>query len=68
MHGSHKIALDTEADVAHAFVDGESLTLCEQPIATYQLEASSRGVGRTVSVCVDCRGAYAPVQGSTVDA
>lgn len=59
MEPSYKIALDTESDVAHAFVDGASLTLCELPVAAYQVESSISGVSRTVSVCSDCRGAYA---------
>lgn len=53
-----RFALDVEADIAHAFVTGQSVTLCGRPTEAHQLEESLDGVGRTTSLCAECRHGY----------
>lgn len=60
MTANYRIALDTETDIAHAYLDGEPLTLCQRPVADHQLEDSAPGVVRATSMCGECRIGYVP--------
>lgn len=58
MTATYRIALDTQADVAHAYLEGEQLTLCRRPVADHQLEESAFGIVRSTSMCGECRVGY----------
>lgn len=50
-----RVAIDPVLSVAHAYQEGQDLTLCLVPLATMEVGELVAGSMRTVSLCSDCR-------------